>query len=41
MWGESVQVDPTNTEKTAAAAMAVAGQDAPTRPRTEKLSSPA
>ena len=41
MWGESVQVDHTNTENTAAAAMAVAGQDALTRQRTEKLPSPA
>ena len=34
-------MDPTNTENTAAAAMAVAGQDALTRPRTKKLPSPA
>ena len=41
MWGESVQVDRTNTENTAAAATAVAGQDALTRQRTKKLPSPA
>ena len=34
-------MDHTNTENTAAAAMAVAGQDALTRQRTEKLPSPA
>ena len=32
MWGESVQLDQKNTERPAAATMAVAGQDAQTSP---------